>query len=388
MQSIEAPHTVYPRELRMPDSITTQPTLRESPVPADTIAAGSAAPSAPISSKDHTVGHIDPLRQHIWNHVANSPLHNLWDFQGVAPLAVAKRTFHSFMEDNLVSRAAELGYYFLFALFPTLISVSAIFGLVVRSGDLYLKLLNYLALVVPPDAFKIVLETFNQTTTHSSGGKLVFGLAAALWSASVGFSAIQDTLNIVYKVRETRPYWKVKGAAILVTVLLSILVVLTLSCFLTGGLVATWLRHHIGQAQLAMLAATLTRVVALTIAASLWVLIFAVIYYFAPDVPKKRWRWFTPGAAFGILGWILASIILRVYLHYFNSYSVTYGSLGAVIILLTWFYITGLMLLIGAEINSEIEAAAAECKLKTEGVIPQHATTDAKAPIGSQPTPG
>ena len=211
------------------------------------------------------------------------------------PSAVAKRTFHSFNEDNLLSRAAELGYYFLFALFPTLLSASAIFGLVVRSGDLYLKLLNYLALIVPPDAFKIVLETFNQTTTHSSGGKLIFGLAAALWSASVGFSAIQDTLNIVYKVRETRPYWKVKGAAILVTVLLSLLVVITLSTILFGGVAAAWLGHHLHPSPLAFVAVWGTRICMWGLAISLSILIFAVIYYFAPDVPKKKWRWFTPG---------------------------------------------------------------------------------------------
>ena len=110
-------------------------------------------------------------------------------------------------------------------------------------------------------------------------------------------------------------------------------------------------------------------------------LLFAIIYYYAPDVKQKHWRWLTPGATLGIVGWILASLILRVYLHYFNSYSVTYGSLGAVIILLTWFYITGLMLLIGAEINSEIEACVAEKHLKVEGKIPEHAAADGKTPL-------
>jgi membrane protein len=93
-------------------------------------------------------------------------------------------------------------------------------------------------------------------------------------------------------------------------------------------------------------------------------LFFAVIYYFAPDVETSHWHWLTPGAAVGIIGWLLGSIGLRIYVHFFNDYSVTYGGLGVVIILLTWFYLTGLMLLIGAEINSEIEAAAAERLLK------------------------
>ena len=344
----------------------------------------SAAPSAPVDPihpKDHRVGHIDPLRQRIWDHVVKNPIRNLWDLQGVSPAALAKRTFHSFNEDNLLSRAAELGYYFLFALFPTLLSASAIFGLVVRSGDLYVKLLNYLSLVVPHDAFQMVLDTFNQTTTHSSGGKLIFGLAAALWSASVGFSAIQDTLNLVYKVKETRPYWKVKGAAILVTLVLSLLVLLMLSSQLLGTVLSHLVRAHVHYPHLGLGLGIAVHILFDVVTAALLVLIFAVIYYFAPDVPKKHWRWFTPGAAMGILGWFLASVALRIYLHYFNSYSITYGSLGAVIILLTWFYVTGLMLLIGAEINSEIEAAAAECRLKTEGAIPHTATTDSRAPV-------
>ena len=107
-------------------------------------------------------------------------------------------------------------------------------------------------------------------------------------------------------------------------------------------------------------AAISVRAVAWTIAISLLALSFAVIYYWAPGSKKRCWRWLTPGGAVGIAGWILASLGLRAYLHFFDSYTITYGSLGAVITLLTWFYITGLMLLVGAELNSQIEAAAAE----------------------------
>ena len=145
---------------------------------------------------------LNDEHRHIWETVSNTPLRSLWDFQGIPAGTVMKRTFAAFNNDNLLSRAAELGYYFLFALFPTLLSASAIFGLFARSAsDIYLKLLHYLALVVPKEALGIVLDTFNQTTAHSSGGKVTFGLVAALWSASVGFSAIQDTLNTVYKVK-------------------------------------------------------------------------------------------------------------------------------------------------------------------------------------------
>jgi membrane protein len=321
---------------------------------------------------------LDHASQRVWEHVSHSPLHSLWDFQGVPLMVVLKRTATSFTNDNLLSRSAELGYYFLFALFPTLISASAIFGLFVQSAsDIYVKLLNYLSLVVPHDALGLVLDTFRQTTQHSSSGKVTFGIAAAIWSASVGFSAIQDTLNTVYKVKETRPYWMVRGSAMLVTVALAMITLATLGALLGGTLLSHLVRDHIAHPQLGLACGIAVHLVFDIVCLALNLLLFATIYYFGPNLENKHWRYFTPGAAIGIIGWIASSLALRVYLYYFNSYSVTYGSLGAVIILLTWFYITGLMLLLGAELNSEIEAAAAEKRLKASGTIPRGARTAA-----------
>jgi membrane protein len=313
---------------------------------------------------------VDPRAKRIWDHVSSSPLRSLWDFHGIPPIVILKRTSSAFMSDNLLSRSAELGYYFLFALFPTLVSASAIFGLFARSAsDIYVKLLNYLSVVVPKDALSIVLDTFNQTTQHSSSGKVTFGLAAALWSASVGFSAIQDTLNTVYKVKETRPFWKARGSAILVTVLLAVITMATAATQLAGTLAAHFIRASIANQRLGLSYGITVHILFDIVSLALNLLLFAVIYYFGPNVKNKVWRYLTPGAAIGVLGWILSSLALRIYLHYFNNYSVTYGSLGAVIILLTWFYVTGLMLLTGAEINSEIEAATAEKRLKESGQL-------------------
>jgi membrane protein len=344
---------------------------------ADQTAAGPDHPSE-VSSSRNAVHLSESARQHVWDYVSHSPLHSLWDFQSVPVLTVMKRTIKSFTNDNLLSRSAELGYYFLFALFPSLISASAIFGLFARSAsDIYVKLLNYLSLVVPHDALGLVMDTFNQTTQHSSGGKVTFGLAAAIWSASVGFSAIQDTLNTVYKVKETRPYWKVRGSAMLVTVLLAVITLATLGALLAGTLLSHLVRDHIRHPQLGLACGIAIHLVFDVVSLALNLLLFATIYYFGPDLKNKVWRYCTPGSAIGIVGWIVSSVALRIYLFYFNSYSVTYGSLGAVIILLTWFYITGLMLLLGAEVNSEIEAAAAERKLKAEGTIPRGVKTAA-----------
>jgi len=332
-----------------------------------------ASPPVP-NRKDHRIGWLDPLAQRVWDEVSRSPLHSLWDFQGASAASVWKRSFKAVLQDNLLSRAAELGYYFLFALFPTLVSASALLGLAAKhASQIYVTLLHYLTLLVPPSAYGIVIDTFNQTTAAATSGKVTLGLAAALWSASVGFSAMQDGMNTVYKVRETRPYWRARTEAILVTVLLSVLVTLNLATLLGGDFLAKLVERHLWHHALGMAAAGVLRGISWIVASALLVLLFSTIYYFAPDLETKRWHWLTPGAVVGILGWVLASLGLRLYLHYFfGSFSVTYGSLGAVIVLLTWFYITGLMLLLGAELNSEIQAAVKERQLKAQGEIPLH----------------
>ena len=327
-----------------------------------------------------TEGDLVPLDEHarkVWHQVAHSPLHNLWDFEGLRPWDVMKRSAQAFIDDNLVSRAAELGYYFLFALFPTLLSASSILGLVARrASSVYSGMLDYLSIVIPHAAFQMVIQTFNQTTAASSGGKITFGLVAALWSASVGFAAIQDTANIVYKVKETRPYWKSKLQAILVTTLLSFVITLILGVLLIGDYLGQHLGHFLHNKAALAGEVILLHIVTWILVLALLMLLFGLIYYFAPDLKNKRWHWLTPGAAIGIFGWLVASLAFRAYLHYFPSFSATYGSLGAVIVLLTWFYVTGLMLLAGAEINSEIQAAVTEKRLKQAGQIPSPASAN------------
>lgn len=306
----------------------------------------------------------DVLQQIIWDCVSWRPLRSLWDLQGVPVRVIAQRTWYSLWNDNIFGSAAELGYWFLFALFPTLVSASSMVGLAARSAsENYDRLLHYMALVIPPSAYGIVFQTFNQITAASNGKKVTFGLAVALWAASAGFSAIQDSMNAVYKVKPCRPYWKVRGAAVLISTMLSLLITAILGTLLASDFAARLARLHIAHRVIADPVSIVIRIVGWTAAIALLALLFALIYYWAPDVKHRQWRWLTPGAAIGIIGWVLVSAGLRVYLHFFNSYSNVYGSLGAVIILLTWFYLSGLMLLLGGEVNSEIEAAAAERRL-------------------------
>jgi hypothetical protein len=188
----------------------------------------------------------DAFEQMVWDCVSWRPLHSLWDLQGVPISVIVKRTWHSLLNDNLFGSAAELGYWFLFALFPTLVSASSIIGLAARhASENYDRLLHYLSLVIPPSAYGIVFETFNQIIKNSNGGKLTFGLAVALWAASAGFSAIQDSMNAVYKIKETRPYWKVRGAAVLISTLLSLLITAILSTLLAADYFARLVSLHI-----------------------------------------------------------------------------------------------------------------------------------------------
>jgi len=289
---------------------------------------------------------------------------SLWNLHGVPIRVVVVGTWNSLIADRIFGHAAELGFYFLFALFPTLFSASSILGLAAQSAhQIYVRLLDYLAILIPTTALGTVLATFNQTTAAATSGKISFGLVAAIWSASVGISAIQDTLNAVYNIQDTRSFIKARIDAIGLTILLTLIVTLGLASLLGGDVIAALAYRFIDPRLLATAIATGARIIAWATATALLVFSFAVIYYWAPDVRVRSWHWLTPGAATGILGWLLASLGLRIYIHFFNTYSVTYGSLGAVIILLMWFYITGLMLLLGAEINNEIEAAAAETRI-------------------------
>jgi len=318
-----------------------------------------------------------PISSHLFErpvqgerNAVRAPQRSLWNLGGVPLCVVATRIWKSILADRLFGHAAELAFYFLFALFPTLFSASSILGLAARSaGQIYDRLLDYLALVIPTSALGTILATFNETTAASSSGKLTFGLVASIWSASVGVSAIQDTLNDVYKLRDSRSYFHARISAVGLTMLLTVIVTCGLAAQLGGDAAARLAHHQISSHILADAVAIVSRLLAWVVATCLLIVSFAMIYSWAPDFKIRCWQWLTPGSATGMAGWLLTSLGFRVYLHFFNTYSMIYGSLGAVIILLMWFYTTGLMLLVGAEINSEIAAAHAEEGLRIEAEL-------------------
>jgi membrane protein len=257
------------------------------------------------------------------------------------------------MEDDVLGRAAQLSYYFLLALFPALLFLTSLLGYMAgENGQLREDLFKYLNAVLPGDASRLVAETVKDVTQGSGGGKLSFGILATLWAASNGMGAISESLNVAYDVKEARPWWKVRLAAIGLTLSLAFLIVTALVLVLYGHDLADTVAVKFG---LGEAFATVWKVLQWPLVLVFVLLAFALIYYFGPDVRDQDWKWLTPGAFVGVALWLLVSFAFKAYLSYFNSYSATYGSLGAVIILMLWFYFTGAAILIGGEMNSEIE---------------------------------
>ena len=282
---------------------------------------------------------------------------SLWNLHGLSLGALIKRVWSEIQQDDVLGRAAQLSYYFLLALFPLLIFLTSIIGIVLGTGSgLRHTLFSYLAEVMPPSAFKLIESTMLEISKTSTGGKLSFGLLAALWAASNGMGAITEALNTAYDVKESRPWWKNRLQAIALTASLSFLIISALLLVLYGGKIVETLAANFDFGSAFVMT---WKIAQWPIVLAFMLLAFALIYYFAPDLREQKWTWITPGAVLGVVLWLLASFGFRTYLHFFDSYSATYGSLGAVIILMLWLYLTGVAVLVGGELNAELEHVAA-----------------------------
>lgn len=278
-----------------------------------------------------------------------------WKLGGLTGWQLTKRVYAEFWEDELLTRASSLSFWFIAALVPMLFFVVTMLGFFAQSQNLQSSFFAYAGRFLPPDAFTLLQKSLKGIANNASGLKMAIGLALALWSGSGGISSIMDALNRCYHVTEARPYWKQKVISILLTIAIAALTIVALVIVLYGGSIAQFAGAHTGLSDITVL---VWKIVQWPLAIFFVVWSFALMYYWGPDADQD-WTWITPGSLFGVLLWIGVSFGFRVYLHYFNSFNKTYGSLGAVIILLYWLFITGLAILIGGEINSEIENAAA-----------------------------
>jgi membrane protein len=283
---------------------------------------------------------------------------SIWALGGLTWRELTRRVWGGINQNDLLNRAYELAYTFLLAVFPMLLFLLALLGaLASAGGKLRDDLFTYIQLALPPGAYQLLIRTLNEVTPNAAGGKLTFGLIFALLSGSGGMTQLMSTLNAAYEVREGRSWLKVRLTSLGLTVAMSMLIVAALFLVLAGGQLVASTGQAVG---LSSAAFVVIKVLRWALSLGFMVFAFAVIYYFAPDVKEQHWYWITPGSIVGVALWAIASAALRGYLHFFNSYSKTYGSLGAVIILMLWFYITGLAFLVGGQINATIEHAAAE----------------------------
>lgn len=251
-------------------------------------------------------------------------------------------------DHNVFGAAAELAYFFMLALFPMLIFLTS---LVSSFSGARQSILGALSRVMPGDAMGIVRAALDDAISNRSGGLISIGILGTIWAASAGVSALNSTLNTVFDVKETRPYWRVKGIAIALTLALSVLVVIGILLVMFGDRFGTWVagRLHLGGFLTVGLA-----VLDYVVGFGLLLAGLEVAYYFGPN-KKRRWRWVTPGAFVAVAAVLIVSIMFSIYLRFAPSYSATYGSLGAFVVLMIWLYLMSLVIMLGAEIDSQRE---------------------------------
>ena len=285
-------------------------------------------------------------------------LHRMEMVPGVAWTDLARRVWVKVQVDNVFGRAAELAYFFLFSLFPLAIVLTTLLGLVSIGADIRGELLLYCRTALPPSAYHVVADTLRQVRESGGGGKLSLGVVVTIASASAGMVAVIEGLDTAYQVREARSWLRRRGLAIVLTLALALFTVSALAIFLYGDQVGAYVAAHVGFKPLFETAWPLVQwplVVSFVLGA------LSLTYRFAPNVRVHSWRGTFPGAVAAFLVWLVASAGLRVYLKFFNTYSAIYGSLGALMILMVWFYLFGVAILVGGEVNSVLETAAAQC---------------------------
>lgn len=266
---------------------------------------------------------------------------------------LVKRTLKETSDDDCLGLAAQLAYYFFLALFPAIL-----FGLALASffplANFIDDMLRTLRPIAPPDLLGFLEEQLRRLSNADSSGILTIGILGAIWSSSAAVVAIVGSLNRAYDIEEGRPWWKVRVTAIGLTIALALLVVSSFTLIIAGPTIAEYLASSLGFGAVFEWA---WKILQWPLAFFLVCTAVGLVYYFAPDA-EQDWAWITPGAVIGTLLWVLVSLVFKLYVANFADYNATYGAVGGVIVLLLWFYISGLAILVGAELNAEIEHAS------------------------------
>jgi membrane protein len=280
--------------------------------------------------------------------------------------ATLKRTVSEFRADNLTDWAAALTYYGILAMFPALIALVSILGLIGQSATQ--PLLDNLTELTPGPANDIITNAINEITASqgAAGLALVLGLAGALWSASGYVGAFSRASNAIYEVEEGRPFWKLRPIQIAITTVLILLLVASALAVVITGPVAQQLGDLVGAGGTAV---TIWDIAKWPVIGLVVITLFAVLYYAAPNVRQPGFRWITPGGILALVVWVVASAAFALFVANFGSYNATYGSLAGVAIFLVWLWISNVALLLGAELNAEIERSR-----EIAAGVPEHQT--------------
>jgi len=278
-----------------------------------------------------------------------------WRLGGLSGTELGRRVWSGINEDEVLDRAAALSYYIVFALFPGLLFLCSLLGFLPIQG-LQQTFMNYLGRVLPGESHALVQKTLQEVLHGSNASLLSVGAVVALWTASSGMAAVIGALNVAYHIHDPRPWWKRRLTAIVLTFGFSILLLAGLVLMVFGPKLGDAAANRWG---LQSAFHVVWNVVNVALPVCFVLAAIALVYYFAPAT-KQGWHWVTPGSVVAAVLWLIVSFALRLYVTSFANYNATYGSLGGAILLLLWLYLTGVVLLLGAEINSEIETAAAQ----------------------------
>lgn len=302
---------------------------------------------------------------------SGSRAYNPWKLGGLTVAELARRIWRESQEDEILGRAAQLSYYVLLALFPALIVLTALMGLL--SVQNYMpELMSYLRTVLPGDALSMVERFLEQVAQGSGADILSFGGLGALWASSSGVTAIMEALNVVYDMKEDpRPFWRVRLTAIALTIGLAGFVIFSVALVLYGEHIAAWVAGWVGLGPLFTRAWIILQ---WPVIIALMLTVVACIYYFCPAI-EQDWRWVSPGSVFAVGMWIVVSLGFKAYVENFGNYNAVYGSIAGVIVLMLWLYLSGAVLLLGGEINAQIEHAATE----RQGAAGEETTQDRQA---------
>ncbi len=287
---------------------------------------------------------------------------------------LVKRTVKETQADKGFGLAAQLAYYFFLALFPALLVLIALAGVFADAGFVE-RLVNMMSGAVPPDVISIIRDQLIRISQGQQGGILTFGVLAALWSSSAAIVSLIDSLNGAYDVEDSRPWWKQRLVAIALTVGIAVFIIASFALVLAGPEIADWLAGRFG---LGSAFAWTWKIVQWPIVFVLVALAFGLVYYFGPDV-EQDFVFLTPGSVLATVLWLLGSLAFRFYVMNFASYNETYGAVGGVMVLLLWLYLSGLVVIVGAEMNAEIEHASPHGKAAGEKVPGERKTIGARA---------